>query len=116
MCGFESRLRHHFSGRSADRVLEVSGMITATRSPLHTALCDRLGIRYPICQAGMAFVARGSPALLREEIRRVPQPTHPPFRVAILLATIRTSGPETEAFTDAVRGRGDVAAATPGPA
>ena len=27
-------------------------MITATRSPLHTALCDRLGIRYPICQAG----------------------------------------------------------------
>ncbi len=66
-------------------------MITATRSPLHTALCDRLGIRYPICQAGMAFVARaelaaavtaagglgviaaahGSPALLREEIRRL---------------------------------------------
>lgn len=42
MCGFESRLRHHFSGRSADRVLEVSGMITATRSPLHAALCDRL--------------------------------------------------------------------------
>jgi len=69
----------------------VSGMITATRCPLHTALCDRLGIRYPICQAGMAFVARaelaaavtaagglgviaaahGSPALLREEIRRL---------------------------------------------
>src|SRR5678815_2142407 len=84
-CGFESRLRHHIeSGRSTDRVLEVSGMITATRSPLHTALCERLGIRYPICQAGMAFVARadlaaavetaaahGSPALPREEIRRV---------------------------------------------
>jgi NAD(P)H-dependent flavin oxidoreductase YrpB (nitropropane dioxygenase family) len=65
-------------------------MITATRSPLHTALCERLGIRYPICQAGMAFVVRaglaaavsaagglgviaaahGSPAQLREEIRR----------------------------------------------
>jgi NAD(P)H-dependent flavin oxidoreductase YrpB (nitropropane dioxygenase family) len=33
-------------------------MATATRSALHTPLCDLLGIRYPICQAGMAFVAR----------------------------------------------------------
>ena len=31
-----------------------------TRAPLHTPLCDLLGIRYPICQAGMAFVARSS--------------------------------------------------------
>jgi Nitronate monooxygenase len=46
-------------------------MITATRSPLHAALCARLGLGYPICQAGVAFVARGGPALLREEIRRV---------------------------------------------
>ena len=108
-------------------------MITATRSPLHTALCDRPGIRYPICQAGMAFVARqlaaavsaagglgvvaaahGSPALLREEIRRVRGLTDRPFGVDILFATIRTSGRETEAFTDAVRGWCDVAAATPG--
>jgi enoyl-[acyl-carrier protein] reductase II len=107
----------------------VSGMITATRSPLHTALCDRLGIRYPICQAGMAFVARaelaaavsaagglgviaaahGSPALLREEIRRLRELTDRPFGVDILFATIRTSGRETEAFTDAVRGWCDVA-------
>lgn len=33
-------------------------MVTATRSALHTPLCDRLGIRVPICQAGMAFVVR----------------------------------------------------------
>jgi NAD(P)H-dependent flavin oxidoreductase YrpB (nitropropane dioxygenase family) len=33
-------------------------MTTATRSALHTPLCERLGIRSPICQAGMAFVAR----------------------------------------------------------
>ena len=75
-------------------------MITATRSPLHTALRDRLGIRYPICQAGMAFVAHGSAALLREEIRRVRELTDRPFGVAILLATIRTSGRET--FADAI--------------
>jgi enoyl-[acyl-carrier protein] reductase II len=104
-------------------------MITATRSPLHTALCERLGIRYPICQAGMAFVARadlaaavstagglgviaaahGSPALLREEIRRVRTLTDRPFGVDILFATIRTSGRETEVFTDAVKGWCDVA-------
>jgi NAD(P)H-dependent flavin oxidoreductase YrpB (nitropropane dioxygenase family) len=33
-------------------------MATATRSALHTTLCDLLGIRYPVCQAGMEFVAR----------------------------------------------------------
>jgi NAD(P)H-dependent flavin oxidoreductase YrpB (nitropropane dioxygenase family) len=33
-------------------------MATATRSALHTTLCDLLGIRYPACQAGMVFVAR----------------------------------------------------------
>ena len=103
-------------------------MTTATSSPLHTALCDRLGIRYPICQAGMAFVARadlaaavsaagglgviaaahGSPAQLREEIRRVRELTDRPFGVDILFATVKTSGRETEAFTDAVRGWCDV--------
>lgn len=29
-----------------------------TRSVLHTRLCDMLGIRYPIVQAGMGYVAR----------------------------------------------------------
>jgi len=33
-------------------------MATRAKSPLHTALCDLLGIRYPICQAGMGWVAR----------------------------------------------------------
>ena len=33
-------------------------MTTATRSALHTPICDLLGIRYPICQAGMGYVAR----------------------------------------------------------
>jgi enoyl-[acyl-carrier protein] reductase II len=33
-------------------------MAGATRSALDTPLCDRLGIRYPICQGGMASVAR----------------------------------------------------------
>jgi NAD(P)H-dependent flavin oxidoreductase YrpB (nitropropane dioxygenase family) len=32
-------------------------MATAPRSALHTPLCDLLGIRYPVCQAGMAFIA-----------------------------------------------------------
>ena len=35
-------------------------MTTATRSALHTPICDLLGIRYPICQAGMGYVARSA--------------------------------------------------------
>jgi len=90
-------------------------MDTKTRAPLHTPLCDLLGIRYPICQAGMAFVARsslaaavsaagglgviaaahGTPEHLREEIRRVRDLTDQPFGVDVLFATIRTVG---EAF------------------
>jgi NAD(P)H-dependent flavin oxidoreductase YrpB (nitropropane dioxygenase family) len=35
-------------------------MATKTRAALHTPLCDLLGIRYPICQAGMGWVARSS--------------------------------------------------------
>ncbi|HEY7651961.1 MAG TPA: nitronate monooxygenase [Methylomirabilota bacterium] len=103
-------------------------MITATRSALHTPLCDRLGIRYPICQAGMAFVARaelaaavsaagglgviaaahGTAADLRDEIRRVRDLTDRPFGVDILFASVRATGQETEAFTDAVKGWIDV--------
>jgi enoyl-[acyl-carrier protein] reductase II len=96
---------------------------------LRTPLCDLLGIRYPICQAGMGWVARselaaavseagglgviaaahGSPADLRTEIRRVRDTTDKPFGVDILFATTRTSGDETERFTDAVKGWMDVA-------
>ena len=35
-------------------------MATDTKSALHTPLCDLLGIRYPICQAGMGYVARSA--------------------------------------------------------
>ena len=96
---------------------------------LRTPLCDLLGIRYPICQAGMGWVARselaaavseagglgviaaahGSPADLRAEIRRVRDKTDKPFGVDILFATTRTTGDETERFTDAVKGWMDVA-------
>jgi len=96
---------------------------------IRTPLCDLLGIRYPICQAGMGWVARselaaavseagglgviaaahGSPADLRTEIRRVRDKTDQPFGVDILFATTRTSGDETERFTDAVKGWMDVA-------
>jgi enoyl-[acyl-carrier protein] reductase II len=101
--------------------------VTPTASALHTPLCDRLGIRYPICQAGMAFVARSTlaaavseagglgvlaaahatPAELRREIRRVRERTDRPFGVDVLFATIRASA-ETEQFTDAVKGWIDV--------
>jgi len=103
-------------------------MTTATRSALHTPLCERLGIRYPICQAGMAFVARaqlaaavsaagglgviaaahGTATDLREEIRRVRDLTDKPFGVDILFASVRTSGREAERFTDSVKGWIDV--------
>jgi enoyl-[acyl-carrier protein] reductase II len=95
---------------------------------LRTPLCDLLGIRYPICQAGMGWVARstlaaavseagglgviaaahGSPADLREEIRRVRDRTDRPFGVDILFATVRTGGDESDRFTDAVKGWIDV--------
>lgn len=91
---------------------------------LHTPLCDLLGIRYPICQAGMGYVARSklavavseagglgviaaahnTPAELREEIRRVRDGTDKPFGVDILFAAVRATGEEADRFTDAVKG------------
>lgn len=104
-------------------------MTLRTQSALSTPLCDLLGIRYPICQAGMAYVARstlaaavseagglgviaaahGTPDLLREEIRRVRDKTDQPFGVDILFATIAAAGDEVEQFTDQVKGWIDVA-------
>jgi enoyl-[acyl-carrier protein] reductase II len=95
---------------------------------IRTGLCDLLGIRYPICQAGMGWVARsglaaavseagglgviaaahGSPADLRAEIRRVRDTTDKPFGVDILFASVRTKGGESERFTDDVKGWIDV--------
>jgi enoyl-[acyl-carrier protein] reductase II len=101
--------------------------ITAT-SALRTPLCELLGIRYPICQAGMGYVARSAlaaavseagglgvlaaahhtPAGLRAEIRRVRELTDKPFGVDILFASVRVAGQEAERFSDAVRGWADV--------
>jgi enoyl-[acyl-carrier protein] reductase II len=104
-------------------------MAITTRSSLHTPLCDLLGIRYPICQAGMGYVARSklaaavseagglgvlaaahnTPAELRAEIRRVRDKTDRPFGVDVLFATVRAAGEEADRFTDAVKGWVDVA-------
>jgi enoyl-[acyl-carrier protein] reductase II len=87
-------------------------MTTTTRSALHTPLCDLLGIRYPICQAGMGYVARSAlaaavseagglgviaaaqftPRELREDIRSARELTDKPFGVDILFASVRVSG------------------------
>ena len=76
---------------------------------LHTQFCKRLGIQYPICQAGMGFVAPGrlaaavsaagglgvigagsmTAAQLREEIKVVRDTTDRPFGVDILFAQIK---------------------------
>ncbi|HXA97622.1 MAG TPA: hypothetical protein VN323_18820 [Candidatus Dormibacteraeota bacterium] len=49
-------------------------MVTATRSVLHTPLCERWGIRVPICQAGMALVARDLTDAMKGAIRRRSDP------------------------------------------
>lgn len=76
---------------------------------LRTQLCQRLGIQYPICQAGMGFVAPGrlaaavsaagglgvigagtmTAAQLRQEIQVVKDATDKPFGVDILFAQIK---------------------------
>ena len=96
---------------------------------LKTPICDRLGIEYPVFQAGMGWVARGdlaaavseagglgvigagsnmTPDELREEIHRVRSRTDKPFGVDILFATVRASGSEVVRYTDAVLGMVDV--------
>ncbi|MEK7709462.1 MAG: nitronate monooxygenase, partial [candidate division NC10 bacterium] len=105
----------------------VSDMLTnamPARLSLHTPLCDLLGIRYPICQAGMGFVARAelaaavseagglgviaavyhTPDQLRKAIRQVRDATDKPFGVDILFAAVRSTGKEAEQFSDDVRG------------
>ena len=81
--------------------------MSPTSSPLHTPLCDLLGIRYPIIQApmaggwttpelvsevsnagglGMLAGTRVSPDQLREDIRAVKSRTDRPFGVNFLIA------------------------------
>ena len=77
-------------------------------SILDTPLCSLLGVRYPIVQAGMGYVARAelcaavseagglgmigaaslTPGELRDEIRKVKGRTKQPFGVDVLFATI----------------------------
>jgi len=103
-------------------------MVNRVATALHTPLCDLLGIRYPICQAGMGFVARSALAIavsragglgvlaaahltreeLRAEIRRVRDETDQPFGVDILFASLRATGEEADRFSDAVKGWVDV--------
>ena len=96
---------------------------------LRTPICERLGIAYPVFQAGMGWVARGelaaavseagglgvigagstlTPDELRQQIRVVKSRTDKPFGVDILFATVRASGSEVVRYTDAVRGMVDV--------
>lgn len=95
------------------------------KGALHTAICDRLGIEYPVFQAGMGWVARAELAAavseagglgvigagstldresLRKEIDGVRARTDKPFGVDILFATIRAEGSEVAQYTDAVQG------------
>jgi len=91
-------------------------------------LCRLLGIRYPICQAGMYQVAYGplaaavsnagglgvigsaymSPARLREEIRIAKAETEKPFGVDILFAKTSGGGATIEAYEREVRAHIDV--------
>lgn len=94
-------------------------------SKLHTPICTSLGIKYPVFQAGMGFVARSAlaaavseaggfgvvgagsnmtPEELRDEIRAVKALTSKPFGVDILFATIRAEGESVAKYTDAVEG------------
>jgi enoyl-[acyl-carrier protein] reductase II len=91
-------------------------------------VCRKLGIRYPVCQAGMYQVAYGrlaaavsnagglgvigsaymEPARLREEIRIAKAETDQPFGVDILFAKVQGGGATVDAYEREVRGHVDV--------
>lgn len=94
------------------------------KGKLYTPICTRLGIDYPVFQAGMGWVARAELAAavseagglgvigagstlnkegLLAEINGVRERTDKPFGVDILFATIRAEGAEVAQYTDAVR-------------
>ena len=91
---------------------------------LRTPICERLGIEYPVCQAGMGWVARAelaaavseagglgvigagsdmAPAELRRQIQIARSLTGKPFGVDILFATVRAAGSEVTEYTEAVQ-------------
>ncbi len=91
-------------------------------------LCKLLGIRYPICQAGMYQVAYGPlaaavsnagalgvigsaymlPSQLREQIRIVKDQTDKPFGVDILFAKVKGGGATIEAYEREVQEHIDI--------
>jgi enoyl-[acyl-carrier protein] reductase II len=98
----------------------------STTDPLRTPLCELLGIRYPIMQAGMGLIARGELAAavsdagglgvigaghltldeLRREIRLVKARTDRPFGVDILFAQVRgATDATTVRYTTEIQGQ-----------
>jgi enoyl-[acyl-carrier protein] reductase II len=98
--------------------------MAGTSGRLHTPICERLGIDYPVFQAGMGWVARAELAAavseagglgvigagstltkdgLRAEINGVRERTDKPFGVDILFATIRAEGAEVAQYTESVK-------------
>ena len=96
---------------------------------LKTEICKRIGIEYPVFQAGMGFVARGHLAAavsnagglgvigagsnmsrdeLRSEINLVKSMTDQPFGVDILFATVRAQGDVAAKYTKSVQEMVDV--------
>ena len=101
----------------------------ATTAPasdrLKTPICERLGIDYPVFQAGMGLVAQArlaaavseagglgvvgagtsmEPGEMREQIRLVRALTSKPFGVDILFGTVKAEGGEVVRYTDAIQG------------
>jgi enoyl-[acyl-carrier protein] reductase II len=97
---------------------------TPTARALRTPICARLGIEYPVFQAGMGWVARAELAAavseagglgvigagtdmtadeLRRQIEATRSLTDKPFGVDILFATVRAAGSEVTRYTDAVQ-------------
>lgn len=95
-----------------------------TSRGLRTPICERLGIEYPVFQAGMGWVARAELAAavseagglgvvgagtdmaadeLRRQIEATRSLTGKPFGVDILFATVRAAGSEVAQYTDAVQ-------------
>jgi len=86
---------------------------------LHTPVCDLLGIKFPIFQAGMGYVAFGalagevskagglgvigaaymSPEILQREINTARSITDKPFAVDILFGQPKSDGSETQKYT-----------------
>ena len=105
-------------------MIDWEGGNAMAKGKLHTPICERLGIEYPVFQAGMGWVARAELAAavseagglgvigagstlnkegLLAEINGVRERTDRPFGVDILFATIRAEGTEVAQYTDAVQ-------------